>query len=238
MPEIGRVQVHDHAGAPGGGTIAHSATTGQGATDHHTAAILESLLTTRGDTIIRDAAGPVRLAVGANTEVITSDGTDPSWSAAGGGGALTREGGNTTEATTTSTSAVDLLTATGLTIAVGEPFFAIASLRKTAGAGAQGIAGVTLNATEVRSGVIWSSGTDRIEQGYWILQVAARAATHLRGGVLFVGSGEGLIELASGLATADIPNVQITDVILRGHVGSASITMGADELHVYSLAAS
>ncbi len=121
MPEIGRPNIHDHADAAGGGTIAHSATSGQSATDHHTAAILESLLTTRGDTIRRSATGPERLALGANNEVLSSDGTDAAWAAAGGAGGLTREGGTTTEATTTSTTAVSVLTVSSLSIAVGTP---------------------------------------------------------------------------------------------------------------------
>ena len=44
-------------------------------------------MTTRGDIIIRDATNTTaRLGIGANTFVLTSDGTDISWSASGGGG--------------------------------------------------------------------------------------------------------------------------------------------------------
>ncbi len=85
MPEIGRLGVHDHADTPGGGTVTHSDTTGQVATDHHTAAILESLLTTRGDIIHRAASDLERIALGAADTVLTSDGTDAAWVAAGGG---------------------------------------------------------------------------------------------------------------------------------------------------------
>ena len=51
-----------------------------------TGAIAASLLTTRGDIITRGASAPQRLAIGANGYVLTSDGTDAAWAAAGGGG--------------------------------------------------------------------------------------------------------------------------------------------------------
>ena len=40
---------------------------------------VDDVLTTRGDTIYRDASGAQRLAVGTAREVFTSDGTDPAW---------------------------------------------------------------------------------------------------------------------------------------------------------------
>ena len=47
-------------------------------------------MTTRGDIIIRDASNNTeRLGIGANTFVLTSNGTDISWAAASGGGAST-----------------------------------------------------------------------------------------------------------------------------------------------------
>jgi hypothetical protein len=42
-------------------------------------AIAKTLLTTRGDVIVRDASAPARLAVGAADTLLRSDGTDPSW---------------------------------------------------------------------------------------------------------------------------------------------------------------
>ena len=46
-----------------------------------TGAIQSSLLTTRGDIITRGASAPQRLALGASSYVLTSDGTDAVWSA-------------------------------------------------------------------------------------------------------------------------------------------------------------
>lgn len=58
---------------------AHASLTGVGATDHHTAAILEALLTTKGDIIIRNGSTPIRVAVGAaDDEVLTVDAAEAS----------------------------------------------------------------------------------------------------------------------------------------------------------------
>lgn len=40
---------------------------------------INGLLTTRGDLVTRDASTPVRLAIGAASTVLRTDGTDPSW---------------------------------------------------------------------------------------------------------------------------------------------------------------
>ena len=52
---------------------AHSDLTGIGAADHHAAAILESLLTTLGDSIYRSSSAPVRVAIGANGKALVAD---------------------------------------------------------------------------------------------------------------------------------------------------------------------
>ena len=54
--------------------------------DDQVATGLSDPMTTRGDVVIRDATNTTaRLAVGANTYVLTSDGTDIAWAAAGSG---------------------------------------------------------------------------------------------------------------------------------------------------------
>jgi hypothetical protein len=54
------------------------------------AGVLADPMTTRGDIIIRDASNNTeRLAVGSNGQVLTSDGTDVSWSSVAGGGDVT-----------------------------------------------------------------------------------------------------------------------------------------------------
>ena len=58
---------------------AHGDLSGVGATAHHTAAILESLLTTLGDTLQRGASDPERLAIGATGEIYQVVSGVPAW---------------------------------------------------------------------------------------------------------------------------------------------------------------
>ena len=86
-----------------------------------TGAIQSSLLTTRGDIITRGASAPQRLALGASSYVLTSDGTDVVWSAPAAGATQTIDwttgtatSGNGT-ATITSATVVTLSMAAGAT---------------------------------------------------------------------------------------------------------------------------
>ena len=237
MPEIGRPNVHDHADNPGGGTIAHSATTSQSATDHHTAAILESVLTTRGDMIRRGASAPERVALGTSTEVMGSDGTDAAWEAAAAGGALTRLGSVTTEATTTSTSDVDLLTISGLSIAAGVPILTYCAVRKTTGAANIARGGLKLNTTQVRVAGTWSSTTDQVEDGI-VTQIVITGDTDYQGAFTFLGNSEQGAISNHFEATAAVPIATVTDIIFLGKVNDGAITMGVKHFHAYSFSVS
>ena len=151
--------------------------------------------------------------------------------------AVVREGGNTTEATTTSTTAVDLLTASTLTLAALQPGYAVSVIRKTTGAATNASAGLKLNTAAVRAAAGWSGSTNASEQGGWFQFLAARLASYdLSTGFQALSSVAGLSQSVHDSAVA--PTVEITDVIVIALVGSASITMGSDELHVYSYATS
>ena len=155
----------------------------------------------------------------------------------GGGGAITREGGNTTEATTTSTSDVDLLTASGLSIAAGSVIRANAALRKTTGAASYCTAGVKLNSTVVISPQFWSGSNDEAMSGWWDLNAHVGVTNYLKSGGLKVGSTSDETRDVRYM-NSDGPTATITSVTVRGKTGNAAITYGADELHVYSLAVS
>ena len=161
---------------------------------------------------------------------------------------VTREGGNTTEATTTSTSAVDLLTATALTIAAAEPFIAVGAGRKTAVASA-GAIGLKLNTTTIAEAsasddTVWvSTTTNQAESGPFDFIVAPRVTNYVTPAVgrrvAYIAAGG-----ASGSAVtsnlnrtaATAPTAQITDVVLRALIASG--TVGTDEFHVYTMATS
>ena len=216
----------------------------------------EDLVTTKGDTLVAAGSKSLeRLAVGANEEVLTADSAQSGgvkWAAAaggGGGGAVTREGGNTTEATSTSTSAVDLLTASGLTIGAAVPLTATYNSRKTTGAAARVGWGLKVNTTVVseasassaRTGLTGNSDTAE-QQPCWI-HIGARIATdydrHLgigQRGALGDETGSSVGIALS--ATAAYPVAEITDFIIRYIGADAAITGASDELHVFSWAVS
>lgn len=156
---------------------------------------------------------------------------------AGGGGAITREGGNTTEGTTTSTSEVDLLAATSLTLAALAPLNFICGLRKTTGAAALARIALRLNTTDLQDAEGWCGSGNAAIAGFYQGWCGARLTNYTTGGWNIAGASDQTpAEEAS--FTAATPTVEITDVVMRAQTGSASITMGADELHVYSMAVS
>ena len=222
-------------------------TTHEGAADPHTGYRLESADHSHQSTGLQggtlDAAAitagtiaTARLGSGTANNTVFLRG-DQTWAApAGGSGALARAGGNTTEATTTSTSAVDLLTASSLTIAALAPFRAIAVVRKTSGAAATVQVGAKINATLVRSVQDWSSGNNQAEDGYWEISQSP-VLSNYGGGHIIAASrfNPNLLHLPfSGIR----PDAQTTDVVVVASSGSGSVTTAADELHVYSYATS
>lgn len=168
-------------------------------------------------------------------------------------GAVAREGGNLTEATSTSTTVVDLLTATGLTIAAAELSELHVLYRKTLGAAAAVGFGLTLNATVVAEAaatanlatqVGGTSSPDRAENGDARGTVRGVVTNHTFGGYrgnyvswtsanAFVGTPD-----ATGVWTRSDtgarPNATLTDYVIRFISGNSLVTGGADELNVYS----
>ena len=164
---------------------------------------------------------------------------------AGGSGAITRGGGNTTEATTTSTSAVDLLTTTGLSIATDIPLRIVAAGRKTAGAATTAHLGLKINATTVSeaasgSGLYSASGDDGATSGYLNAMLGPRVTNYQRAATAIASPADSYNRTLGqyAAATANMPLATITDLILRGVTLSASQTLGADEMHVYAYAVS
>jgi hypothetical protein len=168
-----------------------------------------------------------------------------------GSGAVTREGGNVCEATTTSTSPGDLLSATPLTIAASEPFYFVCSGRKTSGASSAVGLGLKLNLTvvgEANAGSVnrgWGSTTNNAAQdGAYYIHFQPRVTNYVcstvgRGSVSSsTGGATGTTTTATAITTtATLPTVEIDAVVIRGD-SATSITLGADELQVYSLATS
>ena len=212
---------HAHAAANSGGQVGLADTTG-------------TLAVARGGTGLT--------ALGTALQVVrTNAGATALEHATLGVSTLIREGGNTTEATTTSTSEVDLLTASSLTIAATEPTLAICNGRYAPGTG-RGVFGLKLNATIVRAvsnnaSALWitASGTS----GAVVIMLGARVASYLRAGCRVYQTGAGTLFSINDifLENADMPTAEVTSFIMTA-VNITDGTTGADELQVYSLAAS
>ena len=205
----------------------------------------------RGSVLVgNSSAATAELTIGSNTYVLASDGTDIAWTAASAG-AITREGGNTTEATTTSTSAVDLLSATSLTLDAISPYCLMFGARKTSGAADDGGVGFKENSTVILeaaggSNILWrANATNEAQEGGIFEFVSARQTNYLNGnmygGSVTMATAGQARENRSGPATdytASHVNAQTTSFILRGIMDNASNTLAVDELHLYPFATS
>ena len=150
---------------------------------------------------------------------------------------LTRAGGNTTEATTTSTTSVSLIATSSLSITTGIPVHAMCMLRKTTGAAATASVGFMVNAVELTAPVAWTNADNAAYVGSSSARFQSAANVEYTGGGRFERGGQGQPATITELANANlIPVATLTSVTFRALVGSASITMGADEMQVYTYA--
>ena len=171
------------------------------------------------------------------------------------GSVVTREGGNLTEGTSTSTSPADILGNASLSIGAIEPGRVIFAGRKTSGAVADGSAGVKINnsvvisvpATSSTTHFAWGSAdTNEAQNGPGGFHIAPRVTNYLNSsagagvcGYAPVGGGQSSTMTGVQLNDdAGYPNAEIDDITLQVIVQSSSITIGLDELHVYSLVSS
>ena len=155
-------------------------------------------------------------------------------------GALTRAGGNLVEATTTSTSVTALLMASSMSIAAATYVMFMAALRKTTGAAATANAGTRINATNAGALIAWSSGVNRVESGLMRSRFLSGVSNYLAAGHMLFGAadGSGNIATAASFQGPNIPVATITDAGVTASVSDAAVTMGADELHVYTYSVS
>ena len=238
-----------------GGTGQTSLTTGAILIGNSTSAVTMVTQTTKGQILIGDGSGPPQmLAVGSNDYILTADSgetTGVKWAEAGAG-AVVREGGNTTEATTTSGTAADLLTASSLTVAAAEPCLVIYNGRKTSGNASDGGNGLKINSTIIAEAAESESvrgyvndAVNEAQSGCAVIWLSPRVTNYLSGALGMATRQQGTNRLTQTQmvldelsVTAAIPNAEITDVIIRVNGGAGGPTWAADELQVYSFAAS
>ena len=151
-----------------------------------------------------------------------------------GAGAVTRAGGNTTDTTTTSTTTVDLLTLSAISIGVALPIIVWVNVRKTTGAADQILASLKLNTTAL-SIAFASSPTNQAESSVIVNFLGGRVTSYAQAGMwLHTADAPGNVGrlITQGI---DIPLATITDVVATGRTVNASITLGQDEMQVYSM---
>ena len=203
--------------------------------------------------IMDNGAGGTNVKVTA-TEVATFIGTTITSAVTREGGALLGEGSYDVgvEASTTSTSAVDLLSATNLTIAGAQPAKLVVNGRKTSGAASAGGYGLKLNTTTVQeaassisNGIGGYSGANEVQEVSIVGELRPRVTNYTIGKYIGVigafnasGGALGTTFAPGGSPTAAYPTAEITAVLLRGITASASQTVSADELNIYSFATS
>ena len=236
-----------------GGTGATSLTANGILVGNSTSAIaVTATMATKGHVMIGDGSGvPSMLAVGSNDQVLTADsgeGTGVKWAAAAGGGAITREGGQTTEGTTTSTSPADLITASSLTIQLTDPFYFTVDGRKTSGTASTCALGLKINSTDIFAlpstlvGIFLMTnanaavaGTSRGGFGSRVTNYFQSAAGYWAAFNSTTADGDGTF---TGPMANTIPNAEITGITIKGMAGNSAVTVGADELQVYTEATS
>ena len=161
--------------------------------------------------------------------------------------AVTYAGGNTTEATTTSTTTVDILTVSSLSIEAATPFSFLGALRKTSGSADTVRGGIKLNTTVIIDSInldnalFYLSVVNEPQSGGFNCLIPPRVTNYIRGvtGTFSAAGATGtLYDGITSAMSATIPSVTITDVTVNGRVENALITLGVDDVHVYTLATS
>lgn len=157
--------------------------------------------------------------------------------------AIQKEGEQATEATTTSTSAVDLITVSSLSIAVGRTVLITGKVRKTSGAASQGCFGLKVNSTVVgeadssgQPAVARTSSTDQAESGSFSIIIPPRTADYLYAAHAEHAGGPGWSStVAQPTKTAALPNAEITSVTIRALCNGSGITIAAKDVQVWTL---
>jgi hypothetical protein len=237
--------------------MAYTAPSSRSTGDLITAAIWESdirgnilltapaLMTTKGDIVAATAANaPSRLAIGANDTVLTAasgEATGLKWASAGG--AFTRIGANTSEQTTTSGSAVNLVTVTCTSTALGTPILIVGNARKASSANGFGI-GLSYNSTVIGEAVIstasglgYAGADNTIQIGIFWCVLLPQNALYLGAALghysFLNASGGGYTGTSQPLATANMPNASLTQIVIRG-ISAGSNTIAVKEVGVFA----
>jgi hypothetical protein len=200
-------------------THTHASTTGKTANDHHA----------QSHTVVSHSDTS---ATGAELNTLTDGSTTTLHNHAAG---WTLAGSQTTEGTTQSVTEADVISVTGLSIAVGVPIMVLCQSSFTADGGGtrQGNLGLEINTTSVVTAddIAYSVGAGLTRSGTIACFIPPRQTNYLRGD--FHATGTAVRDLPWD---ADGPNATITGITIRGLVSDVNAILRADNLLVYTLA--
>jgi len=147
---------------------------------------------------------------------------------------LSVAGSSDTEGSTSSTSAVDIVTISGLTIPKTSALLIYASIAKTATHASSASVGLGVNGGAVSAVTIWSATTAAIDVGVIVYFIGGHDTTYTAPG-LFLFSSAVLETVASESLNATLPDGNITSVEIRGLVVNATNSMTVNYVRVYEL---
>ena len=162
------------------------------------------------------------------------------------GSAVTRIAGDTGEATTTSTGDTDLLTIGSLSVPVTTPLHYILDCRKSTGYADDARAGLKINATKIGGRTLWETGANNEAQsGVAHGIMGSRVTNYFAGMSLGIGAAyktdltRRQVSIYPNQNDSNAqPDATCTSWIVVGSVANSGITLGVDEVHLYTMAVS
>jgi hypothetical protein len=201
-------------------------------------------LTTKGDLLVHNGSGYVRLAKGTDTHVLTADAgaaAGLSWQVSTAVAGMELAGSNETGATATvGTTAQDVVTVSSLNISPEQPFLVLCNWRTVTSH--QGRVGLKINSTVVAEAAaantsIGHSGSLNAFAGTSYVYVAPRVSNFLRGlhSISVFGGTDGSPIPGVSWCNTNMPTVTVTSIAIRGQTSNASGQMQIKDVYVYTL---
>lgn len=235
-----KVRVNDSAGVEvfsvdSDGNVTISGALAQGSFTFPTSA--SPTPTTEGQAIWDSDDNVLRVGDGATTKTLYP-----------GQPAMSSAGSSLTEVATTSTSLVDLLTVSGLSIPVTSGIVITGNYSRTGGAAANvGALGFEINGTVISTpstttGIALTTNVNQAEDGTFWVYIAPRSTDYLNGWIGYYNSrvsGTGAAAVVGAFATPGttnpIPNATVTSVTITAINNTGNVNIAAANVKVYEV---
>jgi len=153
--------------------------------------------------------------------------------------ATIRVGGDTVEGTTTSTTLGEILALTALSITAVTPIHAITNWRRgpTGSGDAQALYYIQINSTNIGRAFLTTSA-NYVADGYLHTILPASLTNYQKGGGTLANDGTQGTNFHVVVGDLARPTADVTDYDLLGRVATfgSGHTIGADQMHVYTMA--